>query len=196
MHTLSSWLIRKSTGWLSLLALLVFVLFTALVLPGQASTAESNRMDAHGQAVGSPDTSLFYSAEQLYSIAEAYGPQGRDAYIRARFTFDVIWPLVYTFFLLTVISYLGRQVFPADSSWQLANLLPLVGVLFDFLENFSTSLVMWRYPSETAVIAELAGVFTLLKWIFIGLSFFVLLGLLFVAIWQKVSIRKRKLEQM
>lgn len=185
MKRLSSWLTKKSSGWLSLLAVLVFVLFTALVLPGQASTAESNRLDANGQAVGSPDTSLYYSAEQLYRIAETYGLEGRQAYIRARFTFDVIWPLVYTFFLLTAVSYLGRRAFPMGSSWKLANLLPLVGVLFDFLENFSTSLVMARYPLSTPVIAELAGVFTLLKWLFIGLSFLVLVAWLVLAVWRK-----------
>ncbi len=189
MKRLSSWLIDKSTGWLTLLAVLVFVLFTALVLPGQASTAESNRLDADGQMVGSPDTSLYYSAQQLYRIADVYGIEGRQAYIRARFTFDVIWPLVYTFFLLTAVSYLGSRAFPIGSSWQLANLLPLLGVLFDFLENFSTSLVMARYPLVTPVVAELAGIFTLLKWLFIGLSFLVLLVWLALAVWRKFSAR-------
>ena len=187
MRSLSSWLIEKSSGWLSLLAVLVFVLFTALVLPGQASTAESNRLDANGQPVGSPDTSLYYSADHLYRIADAYGQEGRQAYIRARFTFDVIWPLVYTFFLLTAVSYLGRRALPLGSSWRLANLLPLAGVLFDFLENISTSLVMARYPLTTPVIAEMAGVFTLLKWLFIGSSFLVLVMWLLLAVWRKFS---------
>lgn len=189
MRSLSSWLIEKSSGWLSLLAVLVFVLFTALVLPGQASTAESNRLDANGQPVGSPDTSLYYSADHLYRIADTYGPAGRQAYIRARFTFDVIWPLVYTFFLLTAVSYLGSRALPLGSSWRLANLLPLAGVLFDFLENISTSLVMARYPLTTPVIAELAGVFTLLKWLLIGLSFLVLVVWLVLAMWRKFSNR-------
>lgn len=185
MKRISGWLVEKSTGWVFLAALVIFILFTALVLPGQASTAESNRLDADGQAVGSPDTSLYYSAEHLYRIAEAYGPEGRAAYIRARFTFDVIWPLVYTFFMLTAISYLGRRAFPMGSPWRLANFLPLLGVLFDFLENFSTSLVMARYPLETPIVAELAGVFTLLKWLFIGLSFLVLVVWLLLAVWRK-----------
>ena len=37
---LSEWMQRMSTGWVALVALVVFVLFTALVLPGQASQAD------------------------------------------------------------------------------------------------------------------------------------------------------------
>ncbi len=190
MYKLSSWLVAKSTGWVSLLALLVFVLFTALVLPGQSNSAEGARLDTSGQPVGSPDTSLYYSAAQLYRITHAYGPQGRQAYIQARIYFDIIWPLVYTFFLLTALSYLGQRAFPAGSPWRLANLLPLGGLLLDYLENISTSVVMARYPLATPIIADLAGVFTLLKWLFLGVSFLVLAAWLLLAVWRKFSDRK------
>ncbi|NBD35726.1 MAG: hypothetical protein GVY30_06970, partial [Chloroflexi bacterium] len=93
---ISVWLRNISTGWIALAALAIFLLFTALVLPRQAAQSEAETGEA-----GSPDTSLFYAPDELYRLAEAYGPSGRAAYIRARFTFDVIWPLVYTAFLST-----------------------------------------------------------------------------------------------
>ena len=179
MRALSNLLINLSNSWAAMAGLVVFALFMITVLPGQST----------GGMQSSPDTSLYYSADQLYRMAETYGPDGRQAYIQARFTFDLIWPLVYTFFLLTALSYLGRLAFPAGSSWRLVNLLPLVGVLFDYLENIATSLVMARYPLATPVVAELAGVFTLLKWLFIGLSFLVLVSWLAIAIWRKFSSR-------
>ena len=73
----------------ALLALVVFLLFTALVLPAQSAQAE-----AQFAGVGSPDTSFWYTPDDLYRMAEAYGAQGRPAYNRARFTFDIAWPLV------------------------------------------------------------------------------------------------------
>jgi hypothetical protein len=166
---LSNGLRLISTGWVAGLALVVFVLFSALVLPRQADTA--------GEATGdvrSPDLSLYYSAAELYQMAEAYGPEGRQAYVRARFTFDLVWPLVYTLFLATAISWLVARAFPLASRWQLANLAPLLGALFDVLENLSTSLVMLRYPDQTAGVDVLAPVFTLLKWVFVGASFVLL----------------------
>jgi hypothetical protein len=48
-------------------------------------------------------------------------------------------------------------------------------MLFDYLENISTSVVMIRYPRPTAVVDTLAAVFTLVKWIFVNGSFVLLL---------------------
>jgi len=45
----------------------------------------------------SPDTSVFYSAGELYGMAESYGEEGRAYYIYSRFTFDLIWPAAYLF---------------------------------------------------------------------------------------------------
>lgn len=179
---ISGWLRRLSTGWMTLAALLIFLLFSILVLPQQATRAE--------QATGSPDspdTSFFYSASDLYRMAEAYGQQGRQAYVRARFTFDLVWPLVYTLFLATAISWILGRTFGSDSRWQRANLAPLLGALFDYLENLSTSLVMLRYPAQTAVVDRLAPLFTALKWSLIGASFGLLFGGIGVAIWRWIK---------
>lgn len=176
---ISDWLRRVSTGWVALAALLIFLLFTALVLPQQATKAEQETGSAE-----SPDTSFFYAPGDLYRIAESYGEQGRQAYVRARFTFDLVWPLVYTFFLVTAISWVFGQAFVPDSRWQRANLAPLLGALFDYLENLSTSLVMLRYPAQTAVVDLLAPLFTALKWGLLGASFALLLGGIVVATWR------------
>jgi len=181
MNKLSALLQRLSTGPLTLAALAIFLLFTALVLPGQSAKADEVSADA-----GTPDLSLTYSAADLYSWAEAYGPEGRAAYVHARLTFDVAWPLVYTFFLVTALSWLGKRGFPADSRWQQINLVPLLAALFDFLENAATSLVMLRFPDPTPVIAELAPVFTLVKWLLVGGAFALLLIALGAALWKRV----------
>ena len=176
---LSDWICKVSTGRVTVAALVVFLLFTALVLPRQSAQAD---MGAEG--VGSPDLSLYYTPDQLYRIAEAYGSEGRSAYIRARFTFDLAWPVVYTLFLGTAISWLVGRAFPAGSWWQRANLVPILGTLFDYLENLSTSAVMWRYPARTPVVDTLAPVFTLVKWIFVGGSFVLLFVGLTVVAWR------------
>jgi hypothetical protein len=175
----SKWLRQMSTGWVTLFALAVFLLFSALVLPRQSASAPQG-----SDAVGSPDLSLYYSPGDLYRMAEAYGEEGRARYIQARFTFDLVWPLVYTLFLVTAISWLFARAFPPDSGWQRANLAPLLAALFDLLENVSTSLVMLRYPDPTPVVDGLASVFTLLKWGFVAGSFVLLVGGVGVALWR------------
>lgn len=183
---ISDWLSRVSTGWAALSALLIFLLFSALVLPQQATRAEQETSGSD-----SPDTSFFYSANELYRMAESYGEEGRQAYVRARFTFDLVWPLVYALFLTTSISWVFGRAFAPDSRWQRANLAPLLGALFDYLENLSTSLVMLRYPAQTAVVDALAPVFTALKWSFLGASFILLFGGIVVTAWRWIKQRAR-----
>jgi hypothetical protein len=175
---LSSWFYKISSGWFALLAVVIFFLFIALVLPGQSASSQSQTGD-----ISSPDLSIYYSALDLYEMAEAYGDQGRTEYIRERFSFDLIWPLVYTFFLTTTISWLYKQSLSESNPWRRINLLPVIGMIFDYLENISTSLVMYRYPAPTLIIDWFAGFFTVLKWLLIGLSFAALVAGIIAILW-------------
>jgi len=187
MKKLSCWFIQISNGWVTLTALVVFILFTAFVLPGQASSAKTNTgIDQ------SPDMSLFYSPTDLYQMAQDYGQQGRSAYIKVRFTFDLVWPLVYTVFLITTISWIYHRSFKPGSLWRLTNLVPVLGILFDYLENISTSIVMARYPSHTIIVAQLAPILTLLKWVFVGGSFVLIVLGLVIRMWGWVKSKYTK----
>jgi hypothetical protein len=153
-----------SADWVVLTALGLFAFFLVGVLPAQAARTT----DSDPTVI--PDLYLFYSGDDLYEMAEALGQAGRPAHIRGRVTFDLIWPIVYTVFLASTLSWLTQRGFPDDAPWQLANLAPLAAALCDYLENGATSLVMARYPALTPVVADLAGVFTLSKWLFVGIS--------------------------
>jgi hypothetical protein len=153
-----------------LLASILFSVFILAVLPGQSDKAEETYED-----VRTPDLSFFYTTEDLYQMAEALGEEGRQSYVRSRFTFDLVWPLVYAFFLVTGISWVTRKAFAPGSSWLRANVAPLPALLLDYLENVSTSVVMVRYPAQTAVLDHIATVFTMAKWVFVNLSFILLL---------------------
>lgn len=170
MKMISDQLRAVSTGWITIAALIIFVAFMVFVLPGQASQSDDAANDA-----GTPDLMFIYTVNDLYSMAETYGEQGRRDYVKARFTFDLIWPLVYGFLLVTSVSWLFGKVFPMESIWQRANLIPVFGVLFDYLENISTSVVMARFPAQTGVIDFLATIFTPIKWTLVVLSFILLL---------------------
>lgn len=179
---LSKWLTKFSTQWTALISVVIFTLFTLFVLPGQ-----SNSSNAQLSEVGSPDLSFYYSSTELYQMANTYGEQGRQDYISERFTFDLIWPLVYGSFLIFTVGWLLKIAIPVDSSRQRLNLLPLFGMMFDYLENLSTSLVMFRFPAQTPIIDWLAGIFTALKWILISGSFIILIIVLILAVWKKVN---------
>ena len=169
-----------------MICFLIFVLFMIFILPDQAARAAF-----YTNGIGSPDTSLFYTADQFYQFAEQYDAAGRNAYIRARFTFDIAWPIAYTLFLVTSISWLSKQIQMQNKIWQQLNLIPFLVFAFDLFENGSAALVMARYPTATPFIAHLAGWFTLFKWIFIVVSFVILIFLFIGYLAQKLKLFQR-----
>ncbi|HSL94058.1 MAG TPA: hypothetical protein VK905_05580 [Bacillota bacterium] len=177
LHEVSQWLYRTVRLWMLLLALLVFAYFVAMVLP-----AEAVRSQSVIGSLPSPDTSLLYSAGDLYSMAREYGAEGRAYYVRARYTFDVVWPLAYAAFLVTSLTVVyGRLYVPRV--FYLINVLPLAAADFDFLENIAAGWFMHRYPLDSPVLAAVAPVATLSKWLLIALSFLALIvGVIMLAI--------------
>ncbi len=170
LYRLSDWLYRLLANPYALItSTAIFALFLTVVLPVMAG-----RLAAITGADISPDTSFIYNSEALYRMAETFGPEGRAYYIFSRFTFDIAWPIAYLLFLTTVVSFLFNENIRFHR-WRFINLIPLAGAIFDLLENSAASLVMYRYPLPTPVVAELTPIFTFLKWILIGLSFALLL---------------------
>jgi len=184
MKKLSDWINEISKGWVTLICMAIFLLFSALILPTQAEDA-----NAYSGEIGSPDTSFYYSAEELYQFAEAYGSQGRSDYVRARVTFDVVWPLVYLAFLTTAISWVTQKSGKKGRFWERLNLVPVFGLIFDYLENVVAVVVMVRFPDPTPVLPQIAGIFTSLKWIFIGGSFGILVLLLAIVVWKWIYLK-------
>ena len=81
---LSDGIIRKSTLLVTVSALVLFIVFMVTVLPSQSENAREQSGES------SPDMSFFFTVDELYEIAESYGEAGRDAYVKARFTFDLV----------------------------------------------------------------------------------------------------------
>ncbi|MCA0989830.1 hypothetical protein [Pseudalkalibacillus hwajinpoensis] len=149
------------------ISVVIFALFLTFVLP-----QVSNKSYEVTQTTQSPDGSFFYTPEKLYEVAEAYGEAGRSYYIKERFTFDLIWPIVYWFFLIATLTILYRSV--TNGKWLFISLLPSLGVIFDYLENIATSLIMYFYPQTLSFIGWCAPFFTSIKWSLIYVSFFVI----------------------
>ena len=183
---LSNWLIKISNSWIMLLTLLIMVLFIIFVLPDQAASAKENT----GGSI-SPDTSFFYGPTDLIQAAGEYGEEGRQAYIQARWTFDLVFPLVYISFLVAGISWFYQNLKNSIERISLSNLLPLAGGLFDYLENIGASLVMALYPAQLPGLALVTSIFSGVKWILISVSFLAYFGLAGAALFQWIQDRAR-----
>jgi hypothetical protein len=162
-----------------LIVLIIFAVFTATVLPDEAIRG------VEAGLTQSIDTSILYSVEDLYSIISGYSREVRLAYIYQRFTFDLIWPLVYGLFIVVSNAYLLIKI----KIKRLNNLIyfPLAAVGLDFLENISVSILMFIYPFRINALAVLASIFTTLKWFTLSYSFIQIIILLVVLVIIKIK---------
>lgn len=164
-----------------ILTSIIFVLFVIFVLPYFARlTAEKTNSNF------SPDTGFFYSLEEFYNNMEIYGIEGRNFYILMRWTFDIVWPIVYFCFYLSTLGYLAKKLEKKQQILFFA--LPVFGVGFDFLENLLATINVSLYPNRAEFLLRLLQVSSLFKWAFIILSTFSILYLLFFNLAKKKNI--------
>lgn len=177
MKKLFHFCIDKMPYWLGLCSTLLFAFFIAVILPDQSAQAIANGLSE------SIDTSWFYNAASLYRIAESYGESGRAFYIQQRWTFDLVWPVVYFLFIFSLSSLFYKSIgLSKMNRWILS--FSWFAIFFDYIENTLVTIVMLNYPNPTPLIADFAGTFTSLKWIFLGMSFIVLFLLIILKIVQ------------
>jgi hypothetical protein len=152
------------------IASLIFLFFIVLILPKATAATEENLGE-----IRLPDTRFYYTQADLYQITEEIGQEGRSYYVRQRITFDLLWPIVYAWFLYTglllVFSFSTNPALTKGPLW-----LPILALVFDYLENGLTSTIMLLYPTRIDGIAKWVPMTTMLKWIFIALSFIALVG--------------------
>lgn len=165
---LSAFFFRQAKGkWILLLAaaLPAFV----LVLFPRFSIYEADQ-----DRPAALDLALYYTPAEAFARLDALGELGRRAYIQSAFTVDLAWPIVYTLFLVFSLSWLLARTRARTTALSRLNLLPLLPFLFDLGENVSLATLAALYPTQPWGLAVLAGLFTLLKWLTVGLTLLVL----------------------
>ncbi|MDX9957827.1 MAG: hypothetical protein RBT68_05220 [Spirochaetia bacterium] len=150
----------------------VLALFMATILPAKAADAAS-----YTPAGAAFDTSFFYTPAQAIEKVGLYSPEARSAYVYDRWTFDVAWPLVYGFFLLSGWAFGLALLKPAGSKGKAGSLdassrtrwllVPALAVVFDFVENTAVTVLMLAYPAAPLAVAAVASAGTLIKWVFV-----------------------------
>jgi hypothetical protein len=136
----------------------VFIFFSIIVLPSMFYWMV--------QVTGittSPDTNLILSLKTYYFIREEYGMIGRRLYIVQRYTFDLVWPFIYTIFLLGLLGALNTHFRVNDRLY----ILPIIAMIFDFIENILATIFMVVYPETVNTLLYFLMVITIIKWILI-----------------------------
>jgi len=181
---LSNTLRKYANGWLVLILLAADIFFNAVAMPSQQAKIESG-----SGGTGPIDLQLFYTADKVYEMIESYGPEVRASYRAFEMTVDIIYPIVYTLFFSLALTWLFQRGFVPSSNFQKYNVVPFGAWLFDLLENICIVTMLSIYPSTPAILGSLAGIFTLIKWLFAGTTIILMLIGLIMAIKNRFKIQ-------
>jgi hypothetical protein len=184
LTNLSNILRKYASGWLVLVFLAGEIFFNAIVLP-----AQSAKIAAGSGGNGPIDLQLFYTPEKVYGLIDSYSPEVRSSYRLFEMTGDIIYPIVYTLFFSLAITWLFKRGFAGNSNMHKYNVVPFGGWLFDLLENICIVTLLSIYPSTPVFLASIAGIFTLVKWLFAGATILLLLTGLAMAIRNRFKVQ-------
>lgn len=146
-----------------LIVFFLLVTFSVFTFPAyQAKMAA-----AAGEPVEPLDTRFSYSAEEVVAVFEKLGAEGRSVYRIVVGRIDMIFPLLYGSLFILVLASLLKKVVPYRSRLMLLAFFPLIGMLFDYLENVKILRLLDTFPNVSSETVAFAERFTLLKHAFL-----------------------------
>lgn len=175
-----TFLLSQTNLRLVILAVMIVLPFNALAFP-----LMSERLREVASGLSTLDVTFAYTGPQALDRVDALGAAGRIQYLLIEWTADLLYPLAYTF-LFSVLIGLSLRILKTGPAWQRWVYWPLIGMLVDYGENISVSLLMGAYPARPLALAWGAAAFSLLKWVTFSITLLLTIGLLIACLVQFV----------
>lgn len=151
---------------LSLFSLILFILAMVFLLPYMSSLGE--------ELPASLDTNFFYSVADLKTAILLFNDSQAELYINIRWSYDILWPLVYTFFFVMLTIKFADSTSSKKSHW-LFIILSFFPFVFDMMENTFITLILFSDIFKTNPFYLLAAISSSMKWISI-FAVFIIIG--------------------
>lgn len=152
------------------LSIILFILSIFFILPSMQKIIGTQLM---------VDTTLFISSKDVEAIKSVYTIKQIRGYIINALTLDLIWPIIYSYFLLMMIQFSTRL----KSNVRKFSILLLVALISDYLENIFCILVLKEIDLKLAV-----SISSNLKWISLFiLILFILREIIFSIIEKEIT---------
>ena len=175
-QALANRLDRLSSGWTIAVAVALYAVYLATIMPAQSLESR-----AYAGDWGGPDRHFFYTPDELYGQVATWGVAGQQQYINFRLGLDIGFALTYAAFLVTVTSVAVRRAWPGDARRRQLNLVALVPMSCDLLENALGIGLVAAFPARFDAIAWLTAGVTALKWLSLALAHVVMVSALIAA---------------
>ena len=180
-------MLRKYSNWKIILpSSILFILFTLVIFPFYLSLLN----EIANEKVLFLDGRLNYNYDQVNTLFNKMGREGRDIYHFMAGKIDMIYPIVYSLFFVLLLASLLKRIFSKKSKIIVLSFLPLVGALFDYLENFNTLKLLNKFPNITPEQVAYGSQMTQIKWVFLIMSILLVFSLGITITIQKIIIKR------
>ena len=133
------------------------------------------------------DTTPQPRASKVYQYVDNIGEGGRKVLLEMYQFQDLIFPLAYGSFLFLLIAWLHKKCFPGSKKTWILCLIPLLMVVFDYIENFSMVALIQAYPDQLPGIAGRLFWFSVTKWVLGLISGIVVVSTLCILVIKKIT---------
>ena len=130
------------------------------------------------------DSRLGYTFAEANHLFTVLGEQGRQLYTTLQ-VLDLIFPLGYGISMTLALTGIITRLFPEGHSMEKTILIPILAMIFDYLENITIATMIASYPNLSPLVVNIANIFTLLKWSCIILALVLLVVLAMLALVKK-----------
>lgn len=152
MKSLTAIFEKYSTKKSILILLVINLIFPTIIFPL-----------FHGSPDNIPlDLQFSYTPEKAYQLLAQFSAEDLKTYQIVELTVDVVYPLLYGFFLSLLI-------FQFRKNYVLA-IVPLLAILADLFENTGIVVLISSLPKQLNTVASITSIFSSLKWSLIVIS--------------------------
>jgi hypothetical protein len=170
MNAFSNFLL-KIANWKTLLVFFgLYIVFNAYFLP------KGFKVDVPIADRNLPvlDLRMTYNPDSVKAIIAQYTGAAKEASIKGHLITDSIYPIVYCILLGIALSLVFYK-WKINPWFKVINIIPLIIILFDYLENYLIIKMHNTYPLDLELMPNFCSLFTVLKWVFVGITFVLLL---------------------
>jgi hypothetical protein len=160
-------ILDKMSNWKFILPFFIlFLIFPIFLFPYHQELMAK----AAGEEIMPLDSRFSYSFNEVKTDFDKLGIEGRKVYRSAIGVVDMLFAVFYGPLFILVLAWLLKRLKGRNSNWILLSLFPLIGILFEYLENFNTLSLLDSYPAITESSVSWGEQMTRLKHIFLMLS--------------------------
>lgn len=133
-----------------------------------------------------------YDYSYVIQLMEALGQTGRHYYLFRQLPVDLVYPFFFATSNCLIIGWLLKKLQKIDTNWISVCFLPLIAGCFDYAENFSVIWILNSYPEITTKMVQVSNLFSVLKSSTTTIALTVLLVIILVWGFQKLTIKPVK----